>query len=371
MRIVFLAFFAFAVLAACERETVEAPAPAAPVPEFEATISDELPVLGASVTGIAFWDHPALPFNGMMIVASADGVVSYNIEDGNEVSRIPGVNAQGAAVSYLGIGPQAAGVVATLDADENAFKFYGVANTSRTFLPIDGGPAIRGNVRGFCFGRAIDGNAPSLFVVQKSRLSIFNFEEAPGGLSLVSETELETPDNIARCAVDIDGVVLGADDKGAIYRIAGNDSFAAPLAAADFSGAGEMAVIALETLEGDDRSLSGQIALLDKTNGALHIFDRANGQTLGVITMKGTDELEGVSAANGMGATAGNLGGLYRNGAFAFAVDAADGPAVRILPISGVLNALSLPGGDAISPRGKIREVEDNDLLIDIEFNPQ
>ncbi len=382
MRIAALAFSAVALLAACERETPEnkGEAPALPIPAVNVTVSDELPGLTASATGIAFWEHPTLPFSSLLIVANRDGVASYNIEDGNEVSKVPGINAKGAAVSYLGRGPQAAGVLAIFDVDAGAFRFYGVGNASRTFLPIEGGPAIRGNVRSFCFGRASDSAAPTLFVVQKAELLIFNFEEANSGLVLAGEATLPTPDDIAACAVDIDGVVLGLSESGAIYRIAGDDSFKKPFARAPLSNPGDAVIFAFEQSEtsndsDSEETVSGQIALLDKDSGSLHIFDRADGRALGVVTIVATDEIEGVTAASAMGATGGNLGSLYRSGAIAFGVDGGadgeNGAVIRLAPVSGVLNALSLQPGDAISPRGALPDAQDDNLVIDIEFNPE
>ncbi len=373
MRFSILALSALAFLAACERQAVEpdAPAPAVPVIAADVTVSDELPGLSAPATGITFWDHPALAFNSLLIVASDNGIVSYNVEDGNEVSRIPGIRAKGAAVSYIGHGSLAAGVLAIFDVDDSAFKFYGVGNASRAFQPVEGGPVIRGNVRGFCFGRAVDGDAPALFVVQKSKLSIFNFEKAAGGLVAAGETALQMPDDIAACTVDIDGVVLAASESGAIFRVVGGDSFSAPFARAEISNAGEMAVLAFESTEDDEVSVHGQIMLLDRDTGALHLFDRSDGQALGVISVTASDELEGVSAASAMGATAGNLGGLYRNGVIALGVDGADSPAIRLAPVNGVMNALSLPDGDPISPRGAVPAIEDDALIIELDFQPQ
>ena len=365
------AFASLAALAACERQAGDAPQPAPPPVLAEATVSDELPGLAAAPTGIAFWEHPTLPFNSMMIVASADGVISYNIEDGNEVSRIPGVNTKGAAVSYIGLGQQAAGVMAIFDTDENAFKFFGIANTSRDFLPIEGGPAIRGNVRGYCFGRALDATAPTLFVVQKSELSVFNFEQASSGLVLANEAALPIPENIQSCAVDVDGVVLGASENGEIYRIAASDSFASPFAKADIETAGDFVVVAFSSDGAGDASVTGNILMADKATGALHIFDRADGRAIGAVNIVGTEELEGVNAVGAMGAVSSNLGGLYRNGAVALSVETETSPAIRIVSINGLLNALDMPRSDAISPRGAVPEVEDSELIIDIEFNPE
>ena len=370
MRLAALACLLIFLNAACERKTEEARAPE-PAASFEVKVSDELPGLSAPATGVAFWAHPALSFNSLMIVANQDGVVSYNIEDGNEVSRIPGVNAQGAALSYLGFGAQAAGVLAIFDTDESAFRLYGVDNASRTFLAIDGGPTIRGAVRGFCFGRAHDIAAPSLFVVQKAKVSIFNMEATDDGVAVTTGAVLKTPGNLTSCAVDIDGTVLAVSKDGDIYRVTGDNSFAKAFASAAVTSPGDMAVISTEITSENDTAISSQIILLDRNNGALHIFDRHSGRALGIVMATGTDELEGVSAASAFGVTSGNLGALYRNGVVAFATGLED-PSLRLIPASGIINALTLPEGDPVSPRGALPVAEeDNDLLIKTGFQPQ
>ncbi|MEZ5894255.1 MAG: hypothetical protein R3C58_14065 [Parvularculaceae bacterium] len=212
MRLFALAFCAVALVAACgkkESKPAEPPAAAA-----EAPVSDELPGLAAPATGIAFWDHPALPFNGMMLVAGEKGVAAYNMEDGNPAGVIDGFNAKGVAVSYFGVGAQAAGFVAFLDADANTFRFYGIDNASRAFLPLKGDIAIRGAVRDFCLGRAEGAPAPALFAVEKGAARVFNLLPAQGGLSVASEKTLDAPDDAVSCAVARDGTLLVAGANG-------------------------------------------------------------------------------------------------------------------------------------------------------------
>lgn len=370
MRLAVLTALAVFSVTACER-TTQTPPPE-PAPRFEVPVSDELPGLATPSTGIAFWDHPTLSFNSMMITVGNEGVVAYNIEDGVEAARIDGVAANGAAVSYLGLGAQAAGVLALFNMSENAFKFYGIDNASRQLLPIEGGPAIEGEVHGFCFGRAREASAPSLYVLQATEILIFNFDAAETGVALAGEGALGSPDNLTSCAVDIDGILLVAAEDGKIYRIDEPDSFTTHFAEAPIAEVGGLSVIATvpDSTE-SETPISGQIILLDKADGGAHVFDRDTGAALGVITVAATDQLPGVTAATSIGATSANLGALYRNGAIAYGVQAEDGAAIRLIPYNAVVNALSLSEGTGLAARGKAPQVEDTGLLIAPTFQPE
>lgn len=374
MRLAALSAIALLAVAACER--AEAPPEPQPALRVEVPVSDELPGLAAAATGLAFWEHPALPFNSVMIVAGSEGATAYNIEDGVEVARIDGVAADGAAVSYAGFGPSAAGVLALFDGAENAFQFYGVDNVSRAFSLLEGGPSIDGAVQGFCFGRAQETSAPSLFVLQDAQIRIFNFEAVDGDLVSQGDGALDAPAGLVSCAVDVDGVLLAASSGGDIYRLDGPDSFSAPFASADVANAGSLSIApaVMEDAEGGEE-ISGQIVLLDKADGAAHVFDRASGASIGAVAVSGTEQMPGVAAARTMALTAANFGALYRNGVVAYAVvadEAADGSAaVRLIPYNAVLNALSLSEGTPLSLRGKATATPQGaDLIIDAPFNP-
>lgn len=358
-------------LAACERKA-ETPEPEEPAVErVDALLSDDLPDLAAPATGVAFWEHPTLSFNSLLIVANENGVVSYNMENGEEVARIDGFNAQGAAVSYLGNGAQAAGFLSSFDEAEGLFRFYGVDNASRAFLPLNDGPAIRGAVRGFCMGRAQDADAPTLFVIQNARIQLFNLEANADGVTVAGEASVDAPDNLVSCAVAHDGVVILAADDGDIYRLAEENAFSAPFAEAGAKTPGDIAVIA--SAAGEDASAGGQILLLDESDGAVHVFDRASGRPLGIVDFAGTDVMPAAESATVMNASSANLGALYRDGVIAFGVVSEEGPAVRLAPKSSLLNALALPVGDPVSPRGAASE-SDGDLLIsppEIEDQPE
>lgn len=371
MRFAVVAAFWLSLLSACSREPAEPAGDETPVKAVAAPVSDELPGLAAPATGVDFWDHPTLPFNGMMIVATGNGVYSYNMEDGNPAAQIDDIDAAGVAVGYLGFGREAAGFAAVLDAAANAFRFYGIDNTARAFLPLNDGPVMRGEVKGFCLGRARTADTPALFVIQKKSILVYNLAAGGDGIVVESESAIGTPGDISSCAVDIDGVLLAASDKGAIFRVAGGDAFARPFARASDAGAGELAIIAAAG-EGENPSLSGEILFADLSTGVIHLFDRESGAALGAVKLAATDSLSGVDVSEAFGATATNLGALYRNGVVAFGVAAgSDGPVVRLAPASSIKNALAIPVGEPVSPRGAAPALEDTGLDIPTIFTPE
>ncbi len=330
-------------------------------------VSDALPDLSAAPTGIDFWIHPNVAFNSLIVVASADGLASYNVENGSEVSRVPGVSLSGVAVSYIGFGPLAAGVVAAFDETEGAFQFYGVDNVSRLFLPLSGGPSIRGAVRGFCMGRAANSADPTLFVVQRGEMKIFNVAPAmdgdSAGIAINSETGTPIPDTATACAVDTAGVVYVLTISGKVYRVDNDSAFEAPFALAFTDNAGDITFLGSTPADGHS-SASGQIAILDGETGIIELFDAADGHVLGAVRIDAGDDIEAVTRATAMGASAANLGGLYRDGVIALGTPD-EAPSVRLIPTNGVANALSVTSLPPANPRGAAAAPEvTNDLII-------
>lgn len=372
MRLAALACFCL-LLAACGQEA-EAPSASVEAPEpVGVPAADQLAGLATPATGIAFWTHANVAFNSLMIVASAEGVASYNIEDGSEVSTLPGVNAQGAAVSYLGFGPRARGLFATYDADDGALRIYEIDNVTRAFKPVNGDIPVRGAVRGFCFGRAGGADAPVLVVLQRGELTRYAFRLENATLTASAGVTETAPNDIVSCAIDGEnGAVFVVRENGAIHRIpADGEGALFALAAAETPG--DLAVL-LETQTDEDgtSSVNGQVALLDRATGVVYAFDRTSGEPLGAVRISESFEIPAVEAADTMGAISANLGALYRNGALALGLTAEDSAgAVRLIPVNGVLNALGLDEGTPPSPRGAAPEVEDNGLSITAPSLPQ
>lgn len=350
------------VLASCEQssdDTGRDVPPAESVVEYSDVIaSDELPGIATQASGVDFWTHPNVAFNSMMIVADGDGLAAYNIEDGNSVSRAPGAF-QGIEVSYFGFGPSAAGIVVTLDTEASGIQFFGVDNASRLFLPLSGGPVIRGSVRDFCIGRADGSPAPTLFVVQRERISIFNLQidqdSDTSGIIASVPTQLDIPDDITRCTVDNTGVLVLGSDTGAIYRLTDETSFASP-----FAETGNTDMTALEFVGGATPQM---IAVLDGVSGSVHLIDSENGGARGAVRIVANVNIDAVESATTLGATLANLGGLYRNGIIALGV-AGDASAIRLAPFNGVTNALNLTITPTTGPRGALPDLEP-DLTLD------
>ena len=102
----------------------------------------------------------------------------------------------------------------------------------------------------------------------------------------------------------------------------------------------------------------------------IHAFDRADGSLIGKGTIGDAFEIDAVAASNVMGAVSANLGAIYRNGAIALSL-ADEANVVRLIPANGLINALNLPDGEALSPRGIIAEPEDSDVLIRTTIQPE
>lgn len=330
--------------------------------------SDAVSNLSAAPTGIDFWTHPNVSFNSLLIVASESGLASYNIEDGGEVSRAPGVSLRGVAVSYIGYGPLAAGIAAAYDETRSAFQFYGVDNVTRLFVPLSGGPTLRGAVRGFCMGRAAKSPDPTLFVIQRGEMTIYNVTPAIDGdrpgIVISGETGLPIPETAMACAVDNAGAAYILGDDGKIFRVDSENSFDAPFAMAFANDDAEIAFLGAAPSE-DNPSAQGQIAALNRDTGIIEFFDAEDGRALGAIKIDAGDEIEAVTQSVAIGASGANLGGLYRDGAIALGV-AGDTPAVRLIPANGAANALDMPALAPANPRGHAprREEEDSGLII-------
>ena len=372
MRITTLAVICLFGLAACGQEG-DAPPKDETIDVAPTTVAaaDQLNNTNGSVTGIDFWSHPNVAFNSLMIIAGENGITSYNIEDGSEVSTIPGVSARGAAVSYLGFGPRARGLLAFFDTEENAISIFEIDNVTRNFKPVTGNIAIRGTVRGLCFGRGLNTEGPTLAILQKGSLTRYEFRIDNATLTASATAKETAPDDVVSCAIDnVDGsVFVDTRENGAIHRI-GTEGPGALFATGDFDNVGDIAVLSATKIDENGVAFSGQVVVLDKTNAMMHAFDRADGHLLGKITIGDAFEIEAVTTSNVMGAVSANLGSIYRNGAIALSLGDEDGT-VRLIPANGLINALALPDGDALNPRGLIMEEEESSLIIPTATQPE
>ncbi len=350
---------ATAALAACSEEETPPPTeePATPTsvatPDIDAAdviASDELGGFEGPVAGVAFWNHPRLPFQGLLLVAADNKLTAYNIEDGVAVSALDGFETTGLALDYQGVGATARAIGAGFDVSENQFRFFSVADDTRQLQIRPSLMVAPSVVDGFCLGRTEDSDTLSLHVLSGDAIVSHALAVADAGVSVSQSSRRDGPEAFAACAVDsLDGAVFAVGASGDIYRYT-NDTAQppAPFASTGARQPAAAAVIFNGLVEGGSTDdCCGQIAVLDGDTGVVSVVDRDDGHALGRIAIAASYDVEAVTSASAMGLGAGNFGGAYRNGVLAIATgDTGDGSrtdVLRLAPWSGVLNALQQP----------------------------
>lgn len=364
-----------AALAACggrqdqpEQSAAADDAAAAPIGEVEAT--DQLGPLEAPVTDIAFWTHPSLTFQGMVLTSSTDGIVAFNIEDGTEVARIGDIDARALEVIYVGGGAAARGFAIALDRRAGAFRFYEIDNASRTLNSVAATGAANKGATAFCAGADRDG-ALRLIALNGASVEVSAIEIGEDGIRVEPLSQQRAPQKIAACVVDpLEGAAHLAAESGAIRRMAlsgaiESKAFANP----DGTHISSIGMTLHGLVEaGPTEECCGEFVVLDAADGSVHLFDRDDGRALGAARITSSFDIEGVAAATAMGVGYGNFGGIYRDGILALATDG-DAPAVRLAPLNGVMDAIAAPMGPTAEPRALIAHEEEEDgLVIDVNL---
>ncbi|GAB4524550.1 MAG: hypothetical protein Kow00133_12830 [Amphiplicatus sp.] len=368
---------ALLALAACGREPAEAPEAPAPEPveATEVAAVDEFGPAPAPIAGIAFWSHPGLPFNGLVLAATADGIVAYNIEDGREVAAAGGFSATDLSVAYAGKGPAAQGyAVARVEGGGEdggpAYRFYAVDNAERT-LALQTTLFIGGRgVEGFCIGPTREGGL-ALHEMRADGWRATALEIRAGAVTATAAQSATHKGGFSRCVVDdIDGAVYAATPGGAIYRLeAGAEP--ALLARTPVKEPADIGLALNGLVEGGPtEECCGQIALLDGATGEVYLYDREDGALLGAVRLKASFDVDGVGEATAMGLAYGNYGAIYRDGALALATNG-ERPVLRLAPLNGVMDALGEPLGPTANPRDLAPQEEEEPFVIDIDVvNP-
>ncbi len=340
-RIVALAALAF--LAACERKP-QKPTPdpdiAAPA-TAEVAAADSYGEPGDRVADMAFWSHPSVTFESLLLAATPQGIKAYRIETGEAAFEIPG-SAISISVFYAGEGPGARGYL--LAAGDGAYGLYSIDQDGKGFEPASlSQSAAAAGV--FCVG---GGPTPILYEAGSEKVSARALTIVANGAELGDARAIADIPEAIGCDVDPltdeivtvsrDGAVRRVDpETGAVFGLALPQD-AAP------SSAG-VAVGRSETGEAQ-----GQIALLDSGSGVVSLYDAKDGHALGAVRVKATFDLEAVATASVIAIGSANYGGVYRDGALAV-VALGDGAPVRLVPWNGVMGALSLPVATALDPR--------------------
>lgn len=338
-----LALAALVLVAACERK------PRKPVPDpdvaapavMEVAAADAYGEQGAAVADVAFWSHPTVAFESLLIVATAESIAAFRIETGEQIFEAPG-GAEAVEVFYAGEGEGAPGYL--IAADRGAYRLYAIDKDGAGFGPIEiENAAAPAGV--FC---ASGGLSPAIFEAAGGRLSARALTIAAGGADFADARPVAEAPDVIGCHVDplTDEIVTVSGD-GAIRRVdpATGAVFGLALPQDLSPSASGAAFGRTETGEAQ-----GQVALLDSRAGVVNLFDLKDGRALGAVRIKATFDLEAVQNASRITVGSANYGGVYRDGALAV-VTSGDGAPVRLVPWNGVMGVLSLPVPAAIDPR--------------------
>ena len=357
-----------AALSACgQKESAQSPAaPAEPIASGEVVTADQLGPFASDVSDVAFWTNTKVPFQGLVLVATADGVTAFNIEDGETVSEVEAAKATGVEVVYSGSGATARGIA--IIAANGGLRFEEIANDTRAFksLASKGAPT---NVGTFCAGPDRDGTL-KLFAIYGKSIAAFSLA-INDDVTVTASANAKAPADIAGCVVDpVDGSVFLAGVDAAIYRLASNGEIdPAPFAKSAASKPTAIGLALNGLVEGGaTEECCGQIALLDASDARVLLFDRDDGKAIGAVRLSSSFDVEGVAVATAMGVGYGNFGGVYRDGVLALATDG-DTPHVRLAPLNGALDSLSTPMGETADPRAlSPQEPVDDGLIINVDL---
>ncbi len=355
--------FALAALAACDRANTPEPKPAPPSIEVkEVAAADAYGEPGETVNDVAFWSHPSINFQGLLIAATDRGVSAFSIETGAQAGEIASGATDAVEVFYRGTAAAAAGYV--LAARGGQYDLYAIDNATAAISKLTPVAAIPA-ANEFCVGRS--GDVVTLYEVGDGSLTKRTLSIDAGGSTFSDAAPAAPVAGVASCHVDErTGDVITLDRDGAIKRIdpATGESFGLAFVS---DKAPDSSTLFLTTQEGAEKNRGGVIAALNGPDGVITLIDETDGHALGAVRIKATFELEAVASATSIAAGFGNYGGVYRDGALAV-VTRGDGAPIRLAPWNGVLSALGLPLGVTVDPRTPQPAVEvDSVLSIDFE----
>ncbi len=323
----------------------------------------------SEIAGIAFWTHPTLSFEGLVIAATGDGLVGLVIENGAEAARVAGFAATGVAVSYVGEGQSAQGyAVAAVDGDP-AFKFYAIDNVTREFLLKPTMFIAEKTDGGFCFGRTADGDELALHQTTSAGLTSHALSFSSGGIAASDVVRRPFERGLVDCVVDdASGDVYALDAEGGIVRFGDGKQGERPssdrgsarraykrgsigLVLSDVTAdAGDVDEVSAVPAGPIDRRIA--IARLNSGNGVVDVLDGETGSSLGAVRLGETFDDKGVAKSATLGVGYGNFGGVYRDGVLALVVVEEDGAsAIRLAPWGGVSAALGQAPGTPVDPR--------------------
>lgn len=331
---------AAALLSACDRKAA-APASEAGTETVTAEVgaADAFGAPGEQVNDVAFWNHPGVAFESLVLTVNDAAVEAFAVETGELVFSVSG-GADSIEVFYS----EASSPGYLVAAGDGAYRLFAFAADGKSAAPLGLYDAAAENPR-FCIA---GGAEPVVYEIVDGTISsrALKIEQSEAELGLPIKLA-ETAGAIA-CHVDplSDHVIVISSD-GAIKRIdAGTGAVFGIALPADLSP--ESSSVAVGRTEEGDPIV--QVALLDGKTGSISLFDGIDGHALGAVRVKATFDLDAVETASRVEIGSANFGGVYRDGALAVVTSGAGAP-VRLVPWNGVMGALSLPVPAAPNPR--------------------
>ena len=384
-------------IAACDRQDAAAP-DAAPDAADTATeeaagiaeiaITDGYGDEAGAINDIAFWSHPTLAFNGLIITGGENGVAAYGVESGAAIDGFAADAGAAAAVdvAYLPAADNggAQGLLAVASPEGGA-RVYGVDNISLQTNPLATLKITAENVTGACVSTP-DDETVMLYLVFDGSISRQVMKMRDDALSSTGAAGYNASPTYIDCAVDAATNTVFALSSDGDLHVLGETAFERIASTGAKNAAHLDIVLKTSATVGDDEEDEpaipttndpGVIFVIQEEDGSHYLVER-DGHALGRFSLTASFDIDAFDRVGALGAGYGNYGGVYRDGAIAIAgsdkaADIGDGeedeksrPAIRIAPWNAVMTGLSQPIGGPVDPR--MPNVEEEDALtIDID----
>jgi len=375
---------ALLAIAACDRGSLSDNAPTettASVPTSGYSIekkfvaaTDEIGAGLNGVSSVAFWSHPGINFNSLVIAGHEDGITAFNIEDGAEVTNVTGFKVLDIAVSYIGLGPTAIGYLAVVtDDSENPMRFYEINNEDRSFKLLSTiFVAQTDETTALCLGSLSDQD--NLVAVQSfaKGTTFFPLRFSTAGVSTQGgfSSTLGTVD----CAVNsLNQIAYSITPNGDLIKFSAtqNGTQTSELLIGMAVKDPKAMDISIRT---NEEGLTNTILIVLNSTGFAQLFEITGDDSyaIGSIGMRDTFDVIALETATSLAIGFGNYGGIYREGILAF-VDGNDsenagGAPIKLAPWTGVVKELNLPVGGHVSPRGQIPALDEDEAVISIDL---
>ena len=308
----------------------------------------------AGVKGdIAFWSHPTLAFNSLLLAAGSQNITGVAVESRLDVAGLE-VGARAMDVAYIGEGVDARGYLVALSG--SSLQLSEIQNATGALSPIASmeSPTISA-LQEICLsaaGETIHGYGVGTNSMVRITITL------EGGMRDISIAPSAAPAGPIDCTVDPlsqAAYFLGAD--GTISRLDSDGNAMVPFSAPHPSGGRSLGLL----LKSDDgQTPSPRLIVLGDDTSHLRLLD-GSGDTLGQFKLSASFDYPAVENPSALGVGFGNYGGVYRDGAIALAHD----EGISLVPWNAVATALELPIGDGVNPR-LLQEPEEEGFVIDI-----